>query len=525
MFSMRARSSFLTSFVFALAAFAPACAAPSEGGDEELANATEDITSTQSFKNVCATSANSWSRSGPVTGDAAGVLYVARCPTSGPGRILRVDFKANTSVEIATFDAKATTVWFEDVGADFALWRVMKEKPNDMTARIERKVGLWDASLPAPLSVDPRAVFPRNYEDPRAEWVDFLAYAGQGRVVASWEWAYKTRQLGVVSLATSSAVWSAPERIASARTDLRVARDRKHFLVTTDRGPYDLAVGANVTARALDQRLLGGSLPYDASGNYPPLDPKRALMQSSTDFGRFTWSSVDLATGVRTDLGTTTTYASAGVGRVALAASDGTPAALVAASGPAGPAGVEVRVVRADGSVAAGALPAGASRILYVAPKGAFVVAEEVLRVPGTSPWEKVEHAKLWLTRPGSNQPASALFGGAEVGPAAHQGLVQELPTGVNLFVWRLERKWNLLELDAQGAEKKSFEVPGTSIIPLQPGRALVDMCVVDLSGAAPASTPNGCLEGSPRGYPWAPKSGARVLAFIPGPEVRVFRY
>lgn len=81
------------------------CAAPS--GDDEAASGTQDITSTQSFSDVCASSTNLGRSAGPPKGDAGSVIYLARCASSGPGRILRVDFKANTSVEIATFDASA----------------------------------------------------------------------------------------------------------------------------------------------------------------------------------------------------------------------------------------------------------------------------------------------------------------------------------------------------------------------------------------------------------------------------------
>lgn len=526
---MRLRGSSLAPLLLALTSFATGCAAPT-GGDE-AESAGQDITSAQAITDVCASSAFLGRPGAALSGDAGSVLYVARCPSSGPGKILRVDPKANTTVEIGTFAAgPGTTIYFQDYGADFALWRVMKEKASPTGPRIERQIGLWDAALAAPVSVDPNPLFPRNYEDPRAEWVDFLAYAGQGRVVASWEWSYQSRQLGVVSLASGQPVWTAPARIYSKRSSVRASSDRKTFLVSTDRGPYALDVGANVTVRALDQALSAETLPYDVTGNYPEIDPGRVLYQLASASGRWAWSSVNVKTGVRTDLGTALEYSGVmSPGRTAAFANDGTPAALVL--GPNG-VGVELRVVRPDGSVVASAVPDGAKRVRYVAPKGAFVVVEEIVRVPGAQAGEKVDHAKLWLVRPGANQPAAALLGGVEVAPyTSGTPVPQEHAGGVNLFAWKYDRTWSLVGIDAQGAATRELVLPGTYLHTLQGQRILSDDCVVDLAGAAPAPVANGCIEGAtpPRRAPWVPLSGARVFVLHDGASSRqtakIFRY
>jgi hypothetical protein len=519
-----------------------ACTASPSDDAEEPATGTEDITATQSFSNVCATSANMSTIAAPSTGPGASVLYVARCPASGPGRISRVDFAANTSVDIATFATKDAQIYFTDAGADFAVWQVLTTKTSGLVRRIERKIGLWDKSLApsaTPPARDMRALFPRAYDDATAGWVDWTAYAGAGRILAGWESQYRTRQLGLVSLTTGAPVWTAAGTILTKSSGVRATADRKEFLVDTERGPYVVDVAASTSSggasvRALDQKLLPKTQSFDASGNFPGLDPKRVLMQSvSADaFKQPTWTTVDLATGARTDLGLSLGYAEplGDAWSTSMLASDGTPAAVVSRSG----GGVEVRVVTPSGIVASGALPDAATRLVYVAPKGAFVVAAEWLApVPDPRPWEKNKNARYWVTRPATNAATAApvaLEAGAVLSRAAGTASPQERADGVNLFFYGLDSAWRLIALDAAGATTKSVIVPGRSLIPLQPGRALVDTCVIDLTGPAPVPAPqlpNGCIEGvdRPNTWPWVAKEGARVFALVQGPDVLVFRY
>lgn len=494
---------------------------------------TEDITATQSFSRVCATSTNMSSISGPSKGAGASVIYVARCPSSGPGRISRVDFAANTSVDIATFPTKDAQIYFTDSGPDFAVWQVLTTKTSGFARRIERKIGLWDKALPTPPARDMRTLFPQGYDDGTTGWVDWTVYAGAGRVLAGWASQYQSRQLGLVSLTTGAPVWTASGTIPSKRSDVRGTADRKTFLVGTEGGPYVVDVAASATGgatvRALDQKLFSDTQAYDPTGNYPALDPKRVLMQSAStsDFGMPTWNTVDLATGVRTELGVATGYAGplGEASGTAMLASDGTPSAIVAT---AGGASLELRVATPGGVLSGGTLPKDAKRVAYVAPKGAFVVVEESLvPVPDPNPWERNRNARYWVARPGSNAPPVALEGGAVVSRARGMASPQERADGVNLFFYGLDSAWRLVALDAAGATTTSVIVPGRSLTPLQPGRALVDACVVDLTGPAPVPQANGCIEGieRPNTWPWFAREGARVFALPQGRDLRVFRY